>query len=116
RHYGAALDTLAGLAGDLRRERCELLLALGTTRRALYQRLATQQAYLQAAEIAIALRVPRLLVRAAWGLLTISEFSASTPATVAVFERGLAALDEGDSLPRVALTAGLARALPHGPR
>jgi hypothetical protein len=116
RYYGEALDTLAGLPGDLRRERCELLLRLGTARRALYQRLATQQAFLRAAETAIALRDPRLLVRAAWGLLSTSEFSASSPAVVAVFEQGLAALPEDDSLPRAALTVGLARALPHGPR
>ena len=87
-HYQNALDTLSTLSGDLRRERCELLLALGTARRAIYERLATLQAFQEAAEIAIDLADPDLLVRAAWGLLTISDFSVAIPATVDLFRQG----------------------------
>ncbi|MBO3746195.1 AAA family ATPase [Streptosporangiaceae bacterium NEAU-GS5] len=116
RHYQSGLDTLASLSGgDLRRERCELLLGLGTAQRALYQRLATQEAFQAAAKLAIDLADPRLLVRAAWGLLTTSEFSATSPAVVEVFRQGLAALEPGDTPARVALTTGLGRALPPGP-
>ncbi len=114
-HYQSGLDTLSTLGGDLRRERCELLLALGTARRALYQRLSTQDAFQAAAGIAIDLADPDLLARAAWGLLTNTDFSATNPAMVDVFRRGLAALEPGETLPRIVLTAGLARALPPGP-
>src|SRR5262249_33416749 len=114
-HYQDGLDTLATLPGDTRRERCELLVALGTSRRALYQRLSTQDAFQSAAEIAVELGEPALVVRSAWGLLTTSEYSATSAAMVAVFRQGLAALEPGASVSRVALTAGLARALPPGP-
>jgi len=115
-HYQNALDTLSTLSGDLRRERCELLLALGTARRAIYERLATQQAFQAAVDIAIDLADPELLVRGAWGLLTISDFSVAFPATVDLLQQGLAALEPGDTLARIALTAGLARAIPPGPQ
>ncbi len=115
-HFQNGLDTLSTLPGDLRRERCELLLALGGARRALYQRLSTQEAFQTAAALAFDLADPGLLVRAAWGMQTTSEFSATSPEMVDVYRQGLAALDPGESSSRVALTAGLARALPPGPQ
>jgi DNA-binding SARP family transcriptional activator len=115
RHYQSGLDTLSTLAGDVRRERCDLLLGLGTARRALYQRLSTLEAFRAAAEIAIDLADADLLVRAAWGLAATSEYSADSQTVVDVMRQGLAALPPGDSLARVTLTAGLARALPPGP-
>ena len=101
-HYQSGLDTLSTLPGDRRRERCELLLALGTARRALYQRLATEEAFQAAATLAIDLADPGLLVRAAWGLLITSEFSATSPAMVDVLQQGLAALAPDGTLPRIA--------------
>jgi DNA-binding SARP family transcriptional activator len=115
-HFQNALDSLATLPGDVRRDRCELLLRLGSARRPLYMRLSTQEAFHAAAELAIDLADPQLLVPAAWGLLTTSEYSATTAEMVEVFRQGLASLPPGESLPRVALTAGLARALPPGPQ
>jgi tetratricopeptide (TPR) repeat protein len=115
-HYQSGLTTLSTLPGDIRRERCELLIALGTARRAAYERLPTQHAFHAAVEVAIDLADPDLLIRAAWGLLTISDFSVTFPAAVDVLRQGLAALEPGETLPRIALTAGLARALPPGPQ
>jgi DNA-binding SARP family transcriptional activator len=114
-HYQHGLTTLSTLPGDWRRERCELLIALGTARRGIYQRLPTEEAFKAAADIAIELDDPGLLVRAAWGLLTISDFSVAIPAAVDLFRKGLAALEPGETLSRIALTAGLARAVPPGP-
>jgi len=113
-HYQAALDLVVALPGDARRERCELLLSLGAARRANYERDATRAAYLEAVDLARALPDSAMLAKAAWGLVTVSEFTAASPDTAAVLYQALDGLDEGDTPLRVALTAGLARALPVG--
>jgi len=112
RLYRLALDALDLARPDDDETRCELLLALGETEEA-GSRPAAKSAFLDAAQLARRLGLPRELARAAvgYGGRSVYARAGGDPRTVPLLEEALAVLPEDDVELRVRLLGRLAGAL-----
>lgn len=104
-HYLNALGAL----GDDPRRRCGLLLDLADAHARAGETPASKRASREAAELAEQLSLPEQLAEAAigYGGRLIWEVSRDDPHVLALLERALACIDEGDSPLRVRLLARL---------
>jgi DNA-binding SARP family transcriptional activator len=107
RHYEIALTLTAD-----KRERCELLIALGDVRGRAGDTPASKAAFRASADLAERAGLPEQLARAAIGYCGRFAWARSMadPAMVPLLERALAAIDERDNALRVRLLARLATA------
>lgn len=113
-HYQRALDRL-GMTGLLRPgTRLELLLGLGSARRAAGDTLGAREDFRLAADVARRSRHGPGLARAVLGTVGLGLESGTSPEQpVALLEEALTALDSGEEDLRAQVMAGLARVVYH---
>jgi DNA-binding SARP family transcriptional activator len=117
RLFETALDALALAHTSDERARCELLLSLGDAHARVGNSSAAKAAFLEAAEIARGLGLPRELARAAagYGGRTVWSRAGNDERLVPLLEEGLAAIGDDDDEFRARLLSRLAGALRDDP-
>jgi predicted ATPase len=110
RHYGRAVDALAGLGADEDR-RCALLIAFAEALGRAGEEEHSRRSFRRAAELARQRTLPRQFARAALGLgrvLTWGDIGRRDENVIALLEEALAAIGEEDVMLRAMLQARLA--------